>query len=129
MSIEKVVINASPFILLCKCGLIDLLPRLFTKIRMPESVSQEIIRSGDIAAERLSDLEEAWLNRCQVPSSNEVLAWNLGDGETEVLSLVFINKEGSSHWSMTGRRENARIHLEYTRWERVVFLLWQKTEI
>lgn len=92
MSIEKVVINASPFILLCKCGLIELLPQLFSEIGMPKSVSEEITRGGDIAAERIYEFEETWLRRYLVPHAKEVLAWNLGDGETEVLSVAFANK-------------------------------------
>ena len=93
MSIEKVVINASPFILLCKCGLIELLPQLFLEIEMPESVSEEIIRGADIASDCIYDCEKTWLSRCLAPHSKEVLAWNLGDGETEVLSVVSANKE------------------------------------
>lgn len=93
MPIEKVVINASPFILLCKSGLIELLPELFSEICMPERVSMEIIAGGDIAAEKLYDYEEVWLESYLVVVSEEVLVWNLGDGETDVLSLAFANKK------------------------------------
>ena len=60
---------------------------------MPESVSEEIVRGNDIALERIYDCEETWLQRYLVSPANEVLAWNLGDGETEVLSLAFADKE------------------------------------
>ena len=92
MQIEKVVINASPFILLCKSGLIDLLPQLFLEICMPEAVWDEIERGGDIASYQLYDYEQTWLKRYLIDSANEVLVWNLGDGETEVLSFAFVNK-------------------------------------
>ena len=92
MQIEKVVINASPFILLCKSGLINLLPQLFSEICMPEAVFDEIERGGDIASYQLYDYEKTWLNRYLIASAEEVLAWNLGDGETEVLSFAFVNK-------------------------------------
>lgn len=92
MQIEKVVINASPFILLAKSGFIELLPQLFTEICMPESVSIEIINGGDIATEKLYDCEEDWLIRCLVNHAEEVKVWNLGDGETEVLSWALNNK-------------------------------------
>ena len=93
MRIEKVVINASPFILLCKSGLAELLPQLFSEIYMPERVSMEIIEGYDIATEKLYDYEETWIIRCAPDTAQEVLVWNLGDGETEVLSWAFWNKE------------------------------------
>lgn len=52
MRIEKVIINASPFILLSKSGLIELLPQLFTEICMPEAVMEEITADNDIATNR-----------------------------------------------------------------------------
>ncbi len=92
MQVEKIVINASPFILLAKSGFIELLPQLFSEIWMPESVSIEIINGGDIATEKLYDCEETWLIRCLVNHADEVKVWNLGDGETEVLSWALNNK-------------------------------------
>jgi predicted nucleic acid-binding protein len=93
MLIEKVVINASPFILLCKSGLENLLPQLFSEICMPERVSMEIIEGSDLATKKLYDYEETWITRYQVSVAEEVLVWNLGGGESEVLSLAFANKE------------------------------------
>jgi predicted nucleic acid-binding protein len=93
MRIEKVVVNASPFILLCKGGLVELLPQLFSEIFMPERVSMEIIEGDDTAAERLYDYEETWLIRCSPSVNEEVLVWNLGDGETDVLSWAFTDRE------------------------------------
>jgi predicted nucleic acid-binding protein len=61
MRIEKIVINASPFILLAKSGFIELLPQLFTEIRMPEAVSTEIINGGDSATDKLFDCEKIGL--------------------------------------------------------------------
>lgn len=58
MSIENVVINASPFILLSKCGLIELLPRLFGQVFMPNSVAVEIARGNDAASILLRDLDD-----------------------------------------------------------------------
>ncbi|MDQ2747669.1 MAG: DUF3368 domain-containing protein [Acidobacteriota bacterium] len=92
MQVEKVVINASPFILLCKSGLAGLLPQLFKEIRMPEAVRGEIERGGDTASYQLHDYEQTWLKRCLIDSAPEVLVWNLGDGETEVLSFALVNE-------------------------------------
>ena len=87
MLIENAVINASPFILLCKSGLVELLPKLFNKIYMPEAVSEEIIRGDDIASERFFNYRKTWLVSCQNEIIEEVLVWNLGSGETEVFEF------------------------------------------
>lgn len=92
MRIEKVVINASPFILLCKSGLAEFLPQLFAEVCMPERVSTEIIAGNDIAAEKLYEFEEKWCVRVLAKVSEEVLIWNLGDGETDVLSWALMSK-------------------------------------
>ncbi len=96
MRIERVVINASPFILLCKSGLVTLLPQLFSEICMPEAVWDEVERGGDIASYRLYDYEKTWLDRYLLAPAEEVSTWNLGDGETEVLSFAFVNKSSTA---------------------------------
>ena len=42
MRIEAVVVNASPLISLFRSGQSDLLPRLFSRIVVPESVWKEV---------------------------------------------------------------------------------------
>lgn len=88
MLTENAVINASPFILLCKTDLIDIVPGLFKKVLMPAAVAEEIVRGADPAAERLPELEENWLLRRMVETDRDVLVWNLVEGESEVLSLA-----------------------------------------
>jgi predicted nucleic acid-binding protein len=102
MSIEKVVINASPFILLCKTDLIEILPGLFNEIFMPESVSQEIDEGRDAATQKLYDCEKTWLIRCLIGVSEDVLVWNLGQGESEVLSFALEN--GSEYAALVDDR-------------------------
>jgi len=92
MQIEKVVVNASPLILLFKSGLDDLLPQLFSTIIVPEAVWDEISRGSDIAAQKLLDNEATWITRITIQIPPEILVWNLGDGESEVLSYAFGNK-------------------------------------
>ena len=41
MPVEKIVLNASPLILLCNSELAFILPELFTEIVVPEAVWQE----------------------------------------------------------------------------------------
>ncbi|CAN5849335.1 DUF3368 domain-containing protein [soil metagenome] len=89
---EKAVINASPFILLCKSGLAEILPELFAEIYIPEAVSDEILRGDDIASQKLPDYLKNRLTPCQAEIAEDVLVWNLGSGETEVLSFAFGNK-------------------------------------
>ncbi len=43
MPVDKVVLNASPLILLCNSELAFILPKLFTEIVVPEAVWQEIV--------------------------------------------------------------------------------------
>ena len=92
MPSEKAVINASPFILLCKSGLAEILPKLFTETYMPEAVSDEIIRGDDSASQELLDYRKNWLKVFPAKTVEDVLVWNLGNGETEVLSFACENK-------------------------------------
>lgn len=93
MSAEKVVINVSPLILLCKGGLENLLPQLFSTIVVPEAVWDEVSRGGDIASQKIYNYESTWLNRVSIKMREEIMAWNLGDGESEVLSWAYNNKD------------------------------------
>jgi predicted nucleic acid-binding protein len=56
MRIEAVVVNASPLITLFRSGQADLLPRLFSRIIIPEAVWQEVVVAGrdDAAARELA---------------------------------------------------------------------------
>jgi len=91
MRIDAVVINASPLITLFRSGQADLLPRLFSRIVVPEAVWQEVVLDewDDMAARTLS--QQSWPVREQVVSSPSVEAWNLGAGETAVLSHALAN--------------------------------------
>ena len=60
---------------------------------MPERVSIEIIEGNDFATEKLYDYEETWIIRVLPSMVEEVLVWNLGDGETDVLSFAYGNRE------------------------------------
>lgn len=52
MRIEAVVINASPLIVLFRSGQADLLPRLFSRIVVPEAVWREVLNEHQDAAAR-----------------------------------------------------------------------------
>ena len=91
MRIDAVVVNASPLITLFASGQGGLLPGLFNHIVVPEAVWREVVvqGQGDRAARDLS--EQSWPVRADVASSPRVAAWDLGAGETAVLSHALAN--------------------------------------
>jgi len=87
MLIDAVVINASPLITLFRSNQFELLPRLFSRIIVPEAVWQEVVSDqSDEAARKLP--AQPWLIREPVKASLRVEVWNLGKGETAVLSYA-----------------------------------------
>lgn len=91
MRIDKVVVNASPLITLFRSGQAGLLPQLFQKIIVPSAVWTEVTGSerDDPAAREL--IVQPWPVREIVMTSPRVATWNLGDGETSVLSYALEN--------------------------------------
>src|SRR6266404_1211338 len=92
---KDAVINASPFIVLSKSGLIDLLPQIFANVVMPSTVVDEILEGKDSAADFLRKVRQTWLQITQTERLEEISIWNLGDGETEVLSFANVRKDRS----------------------------------
>jgi predicted nucleic acid-binding protein len=89
VKVEGAVVDASPLIVLCRAGLIDLLPRLFPEILVPGTVWAEIGAgaASDPAARQIP--AAAWAKRAEVAAIPPDLAtWNLGAGESEVLTLA-----------------------------------------
>jgi predicted nucleic acid-binding protein len=88
MPVDKIVLNASPLILLSNGDLVFILPKLFSEIVVPEAVWQEITGGPhtDRAAHLLPKLD--WLKQERVTPVPDVIRWDLGPGETEVLSFA-----------------------------------------
>ncbi|NEQ68281.1 MAG: DUF3368 domain-containing protein [Symploca sp. SIO2D2] len=89
MLVKKVVINSSPLIVLFKSQQADLLPLLFSEILVPGAVWDEVSVSGrnDLPALQLPKV--SWAQRVEISSVvSEIAAWDLGKGESEVLSLA-----------------------------------------
>jgi len=86
--LEKIVLNASPLILLCNAGLSSLLPALFREIVVPDAVWREIVNEShlDQAARMLPEMD--YVIRKSVHSVSDVVRWDLGPGETDVLSFA-----------------------------------------
>jgi predicted nucleic acid-binding protein len=85
-------VNASPLIALGKIGEIALLESLCPTLVIPEGVAREI-RQGtedDPAASWLRGAGAAYV-RALASSPSLVLSWDLGLGETEVISWAYLN--------------------------------------
>lgn len=85
---KSAILNASPFILLCKTDLLRIVPALFDDVVMPQAVQREILNAkrSDPAAETLPRIE--WIRFVAVDLAPEVLSWDLGADETDVLSFA-----------------------------------------
>ena len=82
------ILDASPVILLAKVGYAHLLLDLPASCYIPQAVAEEIMRGPSHDPARLF-LEEGRVPIVEVPFlSSDVLAWNLGPGETAVISYA-----------------------------------------
>jgi len=92
MPVDKIVINASPLILLFNSELSFILPAMFNEIVIPDAVWNEIVNSGsyDKAKQMLPDTP--WIKSVSARPVEEVVRWSLGKGETEVISFAFDNR-------------------------------------
>lgn len=88
---DRIVVNASPLIVLSRAGRIDLLTLTGTPIHVPESVDREVRAHSDEAA-RILDTTP-WLRA--VPDAemlSQVRGWDLGAGESAVLEWALANR-------------------------------------
>ena len=83
------VIDSSPLILLARVESLSLLKVLGPRVVVPRAVAREVqAKVGDPAAKALSTQD--WLEIVDLPAPvPEFLAWELGAGETEVLSWAY----------------------------------------
>jgi len=84
----KIVINASPIILLHKADIGFLLPALFSSIIIQDGVMNEIsVHEEDDVARRIRSQPNFTI--CGVALEPLVQAWDLGKGETDVISFAY----------------------------------------
>jgi predicted nucleic acid-binding protein len=110
VKIDRVVINASPLIVLFKCHLAHLLPQLFAEVSIPGAVYDEVLRGSaiDIAAQQLP--ASSWAKRVEVTEiPPTITAWNLGIGESEVLALALANPGARAMLDDAAARHCARV--------------------
>jgi len=85
----NLVVNASPMILLGKVGRVDLLSKLCDSVFVPEGVVAEIsVDAEDTASRTLESC--TWLRRVSVSIPDSIMAWDLGRGESEVISYALL---------------------------------------
>lgn len=89
---KKAVINSSPLILLFEAELEFILKEIFSEIIVPETVWSEVCESGE--SDRASMLlpTTSWVKKEKVSLEPEFTSWDLGKGETSVLSFALRNK-------------------------------------
>jgi len=94
MLVKKVIINSSPLIVLFKSKQVTLLPQLFSEIFVPSAVWDEVTALGknDLPALQLPNV--SWAQRVEIANvASEIAAWDLGKGESEVLSIAKENPD------------------------------------
>lgn len=85
----RLIVNTSPLIHLAEAGLLDLLREAAPEIWVPEPVAQEIRAYGEQDPTACALGVEPWLETRRVATlPPEILAWNLGAGESSVLALA-----------------------------------------
>lgn len=82
------VVNASPLITLAKIGRLDLLAAQDRSVIVPQPVLDEILAGPEGDPARLAFEASPPAEIRNAPTDPAVLAWNLGRGETAVLSLA-----------------------------------------
>lgn len=87
---ERWVVNASPLILLAKVQQLRLLSQLAETFVVPEAVVAEIL-AGPVDDPARQFLGVASVTTVAVSANPLVLAWDLGAGETAVLSYALAN--------------------------------------
>lgn len=90
MTVNRWVVNASPIICMARVGLEDLLLELSDELIVPHKVVDEI-EAGPISDPARKALASGKLPINNFPDRPEILSWDLGLGETAVLSYVYDN--------------------------------------
>jgi predicted nucleic acid-binding protein len=96
MAPRRWVVNASPLILLGKVEQIQLLSAMAGQIAVPRAVIREVSAKpdGERAVQTLTALGAAIIVDDEVPPAN-ILSWDLGAGETQVISHAVVHSTGS----------------------------------
>jgi predicted nucleic acid-binding protein len=109
MPIDRVVVNSSPLIVLFSSGQEALLGQLWHEVLVPGAVWSEVLAGGpqDAAAQQLPTA--SWARQVEVPVIAPVIAaWDLGPGESEVLTFALTHPGYRAMVDDAGARRCAR---------------------
>jgi predicted nucleic acid-binding protein len=88
------IVHASPLILLAKAGQLDLLRAGVPEIIVADAVLREVSARGPADPVLLEVQRASWLKVVPAPvTPSEILVWDLGDGESSVLSMALDDPE------------------------------------
>jgi predicted nucleic acid-binding protein len=87
------VFDTSPLIVLGKAELLTTISPLASTWFIPEGVVQEVSQKSDIEPLLQQLSEKAQIERQNVEIKSVVASWNLGDGESEAITLAMENSE------------------------------------
>lgn len=112
MKISGAIPDASPLIFLFRSGYDWIFPRLYDDVLIAEAVWQEVVAGKDEAACLLP--KASWAKRRGGGIASRVAAFNLGSGESGVLSLA-LNSPGYHAVldDAAGRRCGAKLGIPY----------------
>lgn len=104
----KVVVNATPLIALSLIGELDLLPRIFDEILIPDAVYEEIVvkGAGRPGSEAVSAAKWILVQSPKATSSVEPLLLGLDAGELQTLLLA---REVHADWVLIDERLGRRV--------------------
>lgn len=92
MASDLAVVNASPLIYLTRAGLLDLLKVASKTIVVPTAVAKEILARGPSDPTAVAIQATEWIRVVDAPPApEELLAWDLGPGETAVITYAAAN--------------------------------------
>ena len=90
---ERWVINASPVIALSRVGQVELLVRLPRQSVIPRSVADELLRAPEDDPARRAIAGGIFKIVETLAPPAQILAWDLGHGETAVLSYALAHRK------------------------------------
>lgn len=88
---ERWVLNASPLIVLAATGHEDLIRKLAEEVVVPRAVADEVLNGAVDDEARLQIAAGKWQIEDAPSAPDELLAWDLGLGETAVLAYALAN--------------------------------------
>jgi predicted nucleic acid-binding protein len=90
---DRWVVNASPLIVFGKIAQLDLMTRLPEEIVVPRAVADEVVAGPENDAARLAIEAKMFRLVDTEEPTPELAAWDLGAGETAVLSYTLANPD------------------------------------